>query len=110
VLSKREKGNHPATDVWAIGIILFLMAFRRHPFPQPGTRGLLEAIVTCGYSISEREKEGCSEELLDLLRLILVADHKSRPSPSQLLEHDWARGLRSSKEVTSEKVLPVKPV
>jgi serine/threonine protein kinase len=32
VLARKEKGNHPSTDIWALGLILFLMVFQRYPF------------------------------------------------------------------------------
>lgn len=84
--------NHKA-DVWAFGVILFLMASGgQFPFDS-NMRANFDTIYDDIESkiLNEQPKweaiENCSNPLKDLLKIIL--DKKTRPNISVVMKHRW---------------------
>lgn len=75
-----------ATDNWAAGIVLFVVATGEYPFKGSSVVEMLDNIVDCNFSIP---RDRLSEELADLLSLMLCKDPQQRPSLEKVLLHPW---------------------
>mmetsp|Transcript_41798 Transcript_41798/g.67883 ORF Transcript_41798/g.67883 Transcript_41798/m.67883 type:complete len:737 (-) Transcript_41798:167-2377(-) len=81
-------------DIWALGCILFVMAFFEHPFQEKGTL----AIMNCAYTIPSKHKY--STVLLDMIKNLLTAKPKRRPDIHKCLDmvDAWERFLDTGKK------------
>jgi cyclin G-associated kinase len=68
-------------DVWALGCVLYLLCFHRHPFED----GAKLRIINGKYQIPSADKE--FTDLHDLIRCMLNTDPARRPSLSEILFH-----------------------
>eukprot|EP01048_Picozoa_sp_COSAG05_P006608 COSAG05_NODE_437_length_9835_cov_3.761915_10_plen_330_part_00 len=77
-------------DVWACGVIYFIMLSGVVPFWNDTRAGLIELINDCDTHLEffEDDFEDVSEDAKDLIRRILVADPARRPSSAEVLRSD----------------------
>ena len=93
-----EKGRiaDPAMDMWAVGVILYIMLTGVHPFDVQG--------VSTDSEIEKRIKQDprppmdeslvghLSESAKDLICKLMEKDPKKRLTAYQMLNHPWVRG------------------
>ncbi len=77
------------SDVWSIGVILFIMVTGKQPFRAHDKEGVFEKILNGKYDKKSLEKSKCSIELKDLIKKTLVKDYKKRISVESALQHKW---------------------
>eukprot|EP01083_Nonionella_stella_P035819 97699_1 len=70
-------------DVWALGCVLFLMAYFEHPFPEGSKMSILDA----KYKIPIQMKDQYSKKVYKLMKLCFHKDPVKRPTTKQLAEH-----------------------
>mmetsp|Transcript_2659 Transcript_2659/g.5091 ORF Transcript_2659/g.5091 Transcript_2659/m.5091 type:complete len:702 (+) Transcript_2659:136-2241(+) len=87
-------------DIWALGCILFVLAFFEHPFQDKGTL----AIINGAYTIPTNHKY--SKVLTNIIKGLLVAKPKKRPDIHMALQmcDDWERYLRTGKMPPERKM------
>mmetsp|Transcript_29025 Transcript_29025/g.60389 ORF Transcript_29025/g.60389 Transcript_29025/m.60389 type:complete len:817 (+) Transcript_29025:266-2716(+) len=103
----------PSADMWALGIILYMMLVGRHPFD-------LDCDAT-DEQIAQRIREqrqpplkGCnltkhiSPSALDLLHRLLEPDPKNRMTAHNMLHHPWVTGETASEDVMKDSVKRLK--
>mmetsp|Transcript_32623 Transcript_32623/g.79367 ORF Transcript_32623/g.79367 Transcript_32623/m.79367 type:complete len:714 (+) Transcript_32623:219-2360(+) len=80
-------------DIWALGCILFVLAFFEHPFQDKGAL----AIINGSYQIPTKNKY--SSVLLDMIKGLLVAKPKKRPDIHKALAmvNMWEKYLETGK-------------
>ncbi|KAA8493702.1 Calcium-dependent protein kinase 22 [Porphyridium purpureum] len=83
--------NYAACDIWAIGIIAYLLLLKKLPYSLTGSISRLIAQVRMGVKIWEDEWVDVSAEGRDLVSRMLQFDPSQRPSARELLEHPWFR-------------------
>eukprot|EP00750_Incisomonas_marina_P007264 INCI14785.1.p1 GENE.INCI14785.1~~INCI14785.1.p1 ORF type:complete len:595 (-),score=100.69 INCI14785.1:24-1808(-) len=91
-----------SNDVWALGVLLYIMLAGTFPF-YGKTKLLLYNQIKAGVF----KTKGCpwdtmSDECLDLLHKMLTVDHTKRPTLQQVLLHPWLHHRRAS----GDKPLP----
>ena len=77
------------SDMWSIGVILFVMVTGKQPFRARDKEGVFEKILNAKYDKKSLEKSKCSNELKDLIKKTLVKDYKKRISVESALSHKW---------------------
>ena len=77
------------SDMWSIGVILFIMVTGKQPFRAHDKEGVFEKILNGKYDKKSLEKSKCSIELKDLIKKTLVKDYKKRISVESALQHKW---------------------
>jgi len=78
-----------AVDVWALGVVLFVLLSGIHPFQQEDEEAMLDNIEHARWKWLGRNWDKVSEEGKDLINLALTADPAKRPTVEQCLQHPW---------------------
>eukprot|EP00826_Nyctotherus_ovalis_P049988 TRINITY_DN6082_c0_g1_i1.p1 TRINITY_DN6082_c0_g1~~TRINITY_DN6082_c0_g1_i1.p1 ORF type:complete len:571 (-),score=100.43 TRINITY_DN6082_c0_g1_i1:157-1869(-) len=84
ILKQKSRGGHSfEVDVWAVGIILYIMLVGRAPFESPNVSTTYRRIERNSYAIPESLK--LSTEAVELIKRILVPFPEKRPSLEEIL-------------------------
>ncbi|OAF69411.1 hypothetical protein A3Q56_02833 [Intoshia linei] len=98
--------NHPAIDIWAAGITLYIMIYGNTPFESDGVYTVMvEKITKCDIDYPHRKDESM-EDLIDLLAKMFQKDEKDRLSIKQITQHKWLKDEKSPNRIleNSEKI------
>ncbi|KAG6620755.1 CAMK protein kinase [Phytophthora cinnamomi] len=93
LLEQRASGC--AVDVWALGVVLYIVLCGAHPFDptdDASDEQLQQRIVKGDF---DRDAPGwacMSDGARDLVRRMLTVDPEQRISAAQVLEHEWVTG------------------
>jgi len=74
-------------DIWALGVTLYVMAFRKLPFNHTNTMKLFELIEKANVVYSKQRK--ISEQLKDLIQKMLEKKPEKRIKMKDLIAHPW---------------------
>lgn len=77
--------NGLVTDVWSLGIMLYVMICGCLPFEDKTTKELYQKIIAGQYTVPEY----LSEEAKDVLKCMLNVNPKERMKLSELREHPF---------------------
>ncbi|CAG9329287.1 unnamed protein product [Blepharisma stoltei] len=80
--------SHAASDIWSLGVILFVMMTGKHPFPSD-TPAILTQKINKGLLLSDSFFSIYSNDLKDFLTKILTIEHSRRITASEALKHPW---------------------
>ncbi|XP_029849092.3 serine/threonine-protein kinase H1 homolog isoform X1 [Ixodes scapularis] len=78
-----------AVDMWAVGVIAFLLFVEAFPFDAQQDVALLKLILKARVSMSQKAWSDVSRDAKDLVRQLLQRDACSRPTAAQALGHPW---------------------
>ena len=88
---KAEGEVGPKSDIWSLGVLLYLLTFGVVPFKANDMQVLYNKIIIGRYKFPECDF--ASSEILDLIKNMLVVDVKSRYSMQEVLNHKWFEDL-----------------
>ena len=77
------------SDIWSIGVILFLMVTGNYAFHAKTKEKLYEKIQEGKYNEEKLIQASCSDELKDLIKKILIVDYKARLNIQGILDHPF---------------------
>ncbi|KII73101.1 SNF-related serine/threonine-protein kinase [Thelohanellus kitauei] len=83
ILSKGEIGEK--SDIWGLGIILYMMVISEHPFHHRNPNEVVFKIIECIYDIPNRLSVDCQS----LIRRILVKDPNKRATLEEIAVDPW---------------------
>lgn len=86
-IRKDESISLEKADVWALGVLLYRMLFRKQPFYSDNPQEIIKSIL-CGKGLESVDKDSITEGLLPML---LKQDPAERPSLKSILEHPWIK-------------------
>ena len=75
----------PYSDVWSMGVVLFVLTQNRLPFGERDTKKLLASQLEKNFKFVKT----VSKQLKDLVNEHLNPDPNSRPNMEQVLAHQW---------------------
>eukprot|EP00486_Rosalina_sp_Unknown_P012802 CAMPEP_0201597232 /NCGR_PEP_ID=MMETSP0190_2-20130828/193782_1 /ASSEMBLY_ACC=CAM_ASM_000263 /TAXON_ID=37353 /ORGANISM="Rosalina sp." /LENGTH=405 /DNA_ID=CAMNT_0048058107 /DNA_START=643 /DNA_END=1860 /DNA_ORIENTATION=- len=83
-------------DIWALGCVLFLLAYYEHPFPEGAKMSILDA----KYKIPDKNRY--SKKVSKLIKMLFNKEPTKRPTCKQISEHlsdiiSGGKGTLSSK-------------
>jgi serine/threonine protein kinase len=92
----------PAIDMWAVGVILYIMLTGAHPFDPTGDstdEEVKERIKASPRPPLDEEYVGhLSESAVDLIKKLMEPDPQRRMSAYDLLHHPWVQGETATTE------------
>lgn len=91
---KAEGDVGPKSDVWSLGVLLYLLTFGVVPFKASDMQALYNKIIIGKFSFPKYYYS--SIELIDLLSKMLVVDIEERYSIEDVLVHPWFREVQQS--------------
>lgn len=86
-LIKRQVYEGPEVDIWALGVLLYVLVCGSLPFDGNSFQELFTKILQGDYEVPDF----ISSECRDLIGRMLVVDPKQRASLDQVREHMWVR-------------------
>lgn len=84
---KSEGLISPKSDVWSLGVLLYLLTFGTVPFKSDDMQVLYNKIIIGRFSFPDCDF--ISPELVDLIEMMIVEDIDSRISIDSMLQHEW---------------------
>jgi len=93
------EGLGPPVDMWAVGVVLFILLGGYHPFDPDGLaddKKMAKAILACRWAFDDPAWEEVSGEAKAVVKALLAPKAAKRPSASQLLAMPWVKGDTAS--------------
>lgn len=88
----------PAVDIWACGVILFLLLVGYPPFWHNDDRKLMLLIVEGCYSMPARYWDRVSDDAKDLVKRLLVVYPHKRVTAFKALNHPWISDFEENED------------
>lgn len=80
------------TDIWSLGICLYVMLNDRLPFPFDDIKLMIKKQTSRDYKFKPNLE--FSDQVKDLINIMLEPEYSKRPEASDLAKHPWMSGPR----------------
>ncbi|KAH6814846.1 hypothetical protein C2S51_023864 [Perilla frutescens var. frutescens] len=82
----------PKSDIWSLGVILYILLSGYPPFIAQTNRQKQQMILSGQLSFYEKTWKNISSSVKQLIISLLKVDPNLRPSAQEILQHPWVRG------------------
>ena len=89
VIQREDYGR--GIDIWACGVILYILLCGYPPFSNEDQRDLFRSITECRYEFHPQEWDTVTPKAKELIENMLHINQNKRPSAEKLLTHPWIR-------------------
>nr|XP_032608789.2 death-associated protein kinase 2 isoform X2 [Taeniopygia guttata] len=93
----------PATDMWSIGVITYILLSGLSPFQGETDAETLSNVVAGAYEFEERCFSQTSEMAKDFIRQLLVKEPERRMSAAECLLHPWIKPLSATQALSRSR-------
>eukprot|EP00850_Spirogloea_muscicola_P015936 SM000126S26312 [mRNA] locus=s126:128171:130851:- [translate_table: standard] len=101
-LQQRRLG--PASDMWSLGVILYILLCGYPPFHARSTKEKQQLIQKASFDFDEKTWKSVSPSAKQLIEGLLTLDASQRPSAAELLLHPWVTGQVAKQEPVEEDI------
>ncbi|MEJ1275472.1 hypothetical protein NN561_006369 [Cricetulus griseus] len=95
----------PKIDIWTLGVVLYFMVVGKVPFDAVTIPELRRQVVAGKYAVPS----GISEELRDLLSVLMTVNPRLRPTMAEVMTHPWLREDMEALPNHCDKMIPSLP-
>ncbi|XP_065178618.1 calcium/calmodulin-dependent protein kinase type IV-like isoform X2 [Sycon ciliatum] len=88
----RGKAYNSAVDLWAIGVIAYILLCGFEPFFEEDDQRMFMRIIQCDFEFVPPYWDHISGDAKDLISKLLVLNPQQRLTASQALQHPWVKG------------------
>jgi serine/threonine protein kinase len=105
--TERCKHALPSRDIWAAGVILYIMLTGKEPWEDREVHFLVgdAGKKHLDKALSAEDLKTRSPEAQDLLRSLLNLNYRTRITAAQALEHPWFEGKNNKKTAMNQELL-----
>ncbi|XP_020102239.1 calcium and calcium/calmodulin-dependent serine/threonine-protein kinase-like [Ananas comosus] len=102
-LSRREVSS--ASDMWSLGVILYILLSGCPPFHAPTNRDKQQRILAGEYSFEDQTWKTVTSSAKDLISSLLSVEPYKRPTADDLLKHPWVIGDSAKQDLMDAEVV-----
>ena len=84
-----DGSSHPQSDIWSVGIIVYLMLTGKYAFEAKKDENLYDKIKNDEIDMEPLDESECSEEAKDFIKKCLKKNYQERMTTAECLEHAW---------------------
>jgi len=86
------------SDVWSIGVIMYILLCGTPPFSGNDTNAVLDAVKRAKPTFDKKEWKHVSSEAKQMLKALLTRDPNERPSAETILKMPWILKIKEQDE------------
>ncbi|XP_043724575.1 calcium and calcium/calmodulin-dependent serine/threonine-protein kinase-like [Telopea speciosissima] len=94
-----------ATDMWSLGVIMYILLSGYPPFYCKSNRLKQRLILTGEFSFDEYSWKNISPSAKQLISSLLVVDPSRRPTAQELLLHPWVTGDSATRDLIDAEIV-----
>lgn len=94
-----KKSYNEKCDLWACGVILYIILCGYPPFEGSSEKAIMEKIVEGKYRIDGPDWEDISNGAKNLIKKLLTYDHTQRISAEEALKDEWIQRMATTEQI-----------